>query len=148
MPSSIVLKNYRYWYRPLFEHVKIVLVPVTAPKIEPTFQTPEGCEVTNGTLCDSLLCVTRWRFRAWYMARVCILYHVGWMDPLNPSFPVLPYPIPCRFISSDVSCHSWSSYKVDHKRDKIGVFVSTVSTKIPFKVCVCVCSPLVCKRGF
>lgn len=29
---------------------------------------------------------------------------------------------------------SWSSYKVDHKRDKIGVFVSTVSTKIPFKV--------------
>lgn len=31
---------------------------------------------------------------------------------------------------------SWSSYKVDHKRDKIGVFVSTVSTKIPFKVTV------------
>ncbi|CAM9435248.1 unnamed protein product, partial [Scytosiphon promiscuus] len=28
---------------------------------------------------------------------------------------------------------NWSSYKVDHKRDKIGVFVSTVSTKIPFK---------------
>ncbi|CAM9108711.1 unnamed protein product, partial [Ectocarpus fasciculatus] len=28
---------------------------------------------------------------------------------------------------------NWSMYKVDHKRDKIGVFVSTVSTKIPFK---------------
>ena len=27
----------------------------------------------------------------------------------------------------------WSSYKIDHKRDKIGVFVSIVSTKIPFK---------------
>lgn len=27
----------------------------------------------------------------------------------------------------------WSSYKMDHKRDKIGVFVSIVSTKIPFK---------------
>jgi hypothetical protein len=25
-------------------------------------------------------------------------------------------------------------YKMDHKRDKIGVFVSIVSTKIPFKV--------------
>eukprot|EP00752_Nemacystus_decipiens_P009889 g8822.t1 len=28
---------------------------------------------------------------------------------------------------------NWSSYKIDHKRDKIGVFVSTVSTKVPFK---------------
>jgi len=27
----------------------------------------------------------------------------------------------------------WSSYKIDHKRDKIGVFLSIVSTKIPFK---------------
>ena len=27
----------------------------------------------------------------------------------------------------------WSSYKIDHKRDKIGVFISIVSTKIPFK---------------
>ena len=27
----------------------------------------------------------------------------------------------------------WSSYKMDHKRDKIGVFVSIVSTKIPYK---------------
>lgn len=27
----------------------------------------------------------------------------------------------------------WSNYKIDHKRDKIGVFVSIVSTKIPFK---------------
>lgn len=27
----------------------------------------------------------------------------------------------------------WSSYKMDHKRDKIGVYVSIVSTKIPFK---------------
>ena len=27
----------------------------------------------------------------------------------------------------------WSSYKIDHKRDKINVFVSIVSTKIPFK---------------
>ena len=27
----------------------------------------------------------------------------------------------------------WSSYKIDFKRDKIGVFVSIVSTKIPFK---------------
>jgi DNA topoisomerase VI B subunit len=27
----------------------------------------------------------------------------------------------------------WSIYKMDHKRDKIGVFVSIVSTKIPFK---------------
>jgi DNA topoisomerase VI subunit B len=28
----------------------------------------------------------------------------------------------------------WSNYKIDHKRDRIGVFVSIVSTKIPFKV--------------
>lgn len=28
----------------------------------------------------------------------------------------------------------WSSYKIDHKKDKIGVFVSIVSTKVPFKV--------------
>jgi DNA topoisomerase VI B subunit len=27
----------------------------------------------------------------------------------------------------------WSTYKIDHKRDKIGVFVSIVSTKVPFK---------------
>ena len=27
----------------------------------------------------------------------------------------------------------WSSYKIDHKRDKIMVFVSIVSTKVPFK---------------
>jgi len=27
----------------------------------------------------------------------------------------------------------WSNYKIDHKRDKIGVFVSLVSTKIPYK---------------
>ena len=27
----------------------------------------------------------------------------------------------------------WSNYKIDHKRDRIGVFVSIVSTKIPFK---------------
>lgn len=27
----------------------------------------------------------------------------------------------------------WSNYKIDHKRDKIGVFVSIVSTKVPYK---------------
>ena len=27
----------------------------------------------------------------------------------------------------------WSTYKIDHKRDRIGVFVSIVSTKIPYK---------------
>ena len=27
----------------------------------------------------------------------------------------------------------WSNYKIDHKREKVGVFVSIVSTKIPFK---------------
>jgi DNA topoisomerase VI subunit B len=27
----------------------------------------------------------------------------------------------------------WSTYKIDHKREKIGVFVSIVSTKVPFK---------------
>lgn len=27
----------------------------------------------------------------------------------------------------------WASYKIDYKRDKVGVFVSIVSTKIPFK---------------
>mmetsp|Transcript_26030 Transcript_26030/g.55382 ORF Transcript_26030/g.55382 Transcript_26030/m.55382 type:complete len:708 (+) Transcript_26030:220-2343(+) len=27
----------------------------------------------------------------------------------------------------------WSSYKIDHKKDRIGVFVSIVSTKVPFK---------------
>lgn len=27
----------------------------------------------------------------------------------------------------------WSNYKIDHKRDKVGVFVSIVSTKVPFK---------------
>ena len=28
---------------------------------------------------------------------------------------------------------SWSHYKIDKKKEKIGVFVSIVSTKIPFK---------------
>lgn len=28
---------------------------------------------------------------------------------------------------------SWSSYKINQTQDKIGVFVSIVSTKIPFK---------------
>lgn len=42
-----------------------------------------------------------------------------------------------RLFSPADGCVSWSSYKVDHKRDKIGVFVSTVSTKIPFKVRTC-----------
>lgn len=28
----------------------------------------------------------------------------------------------------------WSNYKIDQKKDKITVFVSLVSTKIPFKV--------------
>mmetsp|Transcript_87886 Transcript_87886/g.250541 ORF Transcript_87886/g.250541 Transcript_87886/m.250541 type:complete len:160 (-) Transcript_87886:1643-2122(-) len=27
----------------------------------------------------------------------------------------------------------WSSYKIDHKKQRVGVFVSTVSTRIPFK---------------
>jgi len=27
----------------------------------------------------------------------------------------------------------WSTYKIDHKKDRIGVFVSIVSTKVPFK---------------
>jgi len=27
----------------------------------------------------------------------------------------------------------WANYKIDHKRDKIGVFVSIVSTKVPYK---------------
>lgn len=27
----------------------------------------------------------------------------------------------------------WQSYKIDPKRDRVGVFVSIVSTKIPFK---------------
>ena len=27
----------------------------------------------------------------------------------------------------------WSSYKIDHKKDRICVFVSIVSTKVPFK---------------
>lgn len=27
----------------------------------------------------------------------------------------------------------WTNYKIDHKRDRIGVFVSIVSTKVPFK---------------
>lgn len=27
----------------------------------------------------------------------------------------------------------WANYKIDHKKDKVGVFVSIVSTKIPFK---------------
>jgi hypothetical protein len=31
-------------------------------------------------------------------------------------------------------CGRWSQYKIDHKKDRIGVFVSLVSTKIPFKV--------------
>lgn len=49
----------------------------------------------------------------------------------SPTF-VIVLVVPC----SRLFCCSWSSYKVDHKRDKIGVFVSTVSTKIPFKVIV------------
>lgn len=44
------------------------------------------------------------------------------------------YPLVWSLSSTCLSYPSWSSYKVDHKRDKIGVFVSTVSTKIPFKV--------------
>ena len=28
---------------------------------------------------------------------------------------------------------NWGSYKIDKNNDKIGVFVSIVSTKIPFK---------------
>lgn len=28
---------------------------------------------------------------------------------------------------------NWSSYKINHNSDKVGVFVSIVSTKIPFK---------------
>lgn len=28
---------------------------------------------------------------------------------------------------------SWSNYRINHNTDKIGVFVSMVSTKIPFK---------------
>jgi DNA topoisomerase-6 subunit B len=27
----------------------------------------------------------------------------------------------------------WANYKIDHKKDKVGVFVSIVSTKVPFK---------------
>jgi DNA topoisomerase VI subunit B len=34
---------------------------------------------------------------------------------------------------SSLPISSWSSYKIDHKRDKVGVFISIVSTKIPFK---------------
>lgn len=30
-------------------------------------------------------------------------------------------------------CFSWSSYKINQQQDKVGVFVSIVSTKIPFK---------------
>lgn len=29
--------------------------------------------------------------------------------------------------------YSWNSYKINQTQDKIGVFVSIVSTKIPFK---------------
>lgn len=32
-----------------------------------------------------------------------------------------------------MSSFSWSSYKINQTQDKIGVFVSIVSTKIPFK---------------
>lgn len=33
----------------------------------------------------------------------------------------------------DATFFSWSSYKINQMQDKIGVFVSVVSTKIPFK---------------
>lgn len=32
-----------------------------------------------------------------------------------------------------LSSFSWNSYKINQTQDKIGVFVSIVSTKIPFK---------------
>lgn len=32
-----------------------------------------------------------------------------------------------------ISSFSWNSYKINQSQDKIGVFVSIVSTKIPFK---------------
>lgn len=32
-----------------------------------------------------------------------------------------------------ISSFSWNSYKINQTQDKIGVFVSIVSTKIPFK---------------
>lgn len=34
---------------------------------------------------------------------------------------------------TDLWSISWNSYKINHTQDKIGVFVSIVSTKIPFK---------------
>lgn len=34
---------------------------------------------------------------------------------------------------------NWGSYKMDKNQSKIGVFVSIVSTKIPFKVQRCLC---------
>lgn len=37
------------------------------------------------------------------------------------------------FSLSVLSLSSWSSYKINQTQDKIGVFVSIVSTKIPFK---------------
>ncbi len=39
--------------------------------------------------------------------------------------------------------YRWTQYKIDHKRDKVGVFVSIVSTRIPFKVRGRGCSSLV-----
>lgn len=38
----------------------------------------------------------------------------------------------CCVVNSRLPC-SWNSYKINQQQDKIGVFVSIVSTKIPFK---------------
>lgn len=37
------------------------------------------------------------------------------------------------FLSFSLYLFSWGSYKINQTQDKIGVFVSIVSTKIPFK---------------
>lgn len=37
------------------------------------------------------------------------------------------------FVKKSFFFFSWSSYKINQTQDKIGVFVSIVSTKIPFK---------------
>lgn len=42
------------------------------------------------------------------------------------------YLISSRKSNTGIYC-SWSSYKINQVQDKIGVFVSIVSTKIPFK---------------
>ena len=36
-------------------------------------------------------------------------------------------------LADHASLVSWANYKIDHKRDKVGVFISIVSTKVPFK---------------